>query len=330
MPVQDLRAIAGKAGLAVLLLLAVVVLNFLLLHMAPGSPIEAMLGQMGGGSPEVIAELRADYGLDQPLPAQLGHYIVRLLQGDLGQSLLYHAPVSELILEHLGATMLLMLVALGLASVAGTLLGASAARRPDGLIGQALGVLSLAGFAAPVFWTGLMLMLLFAAILPIFPVSGMRDPRVTEGFWPVALDVAWHLVLPAVTLASVQLAAYARLARASMLQAVNADYIRTARAKGLSERRVIYSHALRNALLPVVTMLGVHAGQLLAGSVLVETVFAWPGLGRLGYDAILHRDYPLVLGLLLASAILVALANLASDIACRALDPRLRAGRSAP
>ena len=309
---------------AALLLLAVVVLNFALIHLAPGDPAQVIAGEMGGASPEILAAIRAQYGLDQPILTQLGHYVGRTAVGDLGYSFYFSQPVSQLILERLPATMLLMLTALGFAAVVGTLLGVLSARWPRGPLSAGVTLLSLAGHAAPVFWSGLLLLLLFASVLPIFPISGMADvSRPKQGFAYV-LDVLHHLVLPAFTLGLVYLAQYSRQARTSMLDVLGADYIRTARAKGVPERRVVLKHALRNALIPVVTLIGLQFSQLLAGAVLVETVFGWPGMGRLVLSSILRRDYPTLLGVLVVSALLVMVANLLTDLAYRVVDPRLQ------
>lgn len=308
------------------LLVCVVVLNFLLIQLAPGDTVSVIVGEMGGASPETIAALKAEYGLDQSIPAQLGIYLGKVLTGDLGYSHYFNRPVLGLILERLPATILLVVTSLILAFVVGTALGIFSARRPKGILSHFVTVFSLAGFSAPVFWTGLMMLIVFASLIPLFPVSGMADvARPGQGLGYV-LDVLHHLVLPAVTLGMIYVASYSRLSRTSMLDVLSADYIRTARAKGLPERRVVYKHALRNALLPVVTMVGMEFGQLFAGAVLVETVFNWPGLGRLAYESILRRDYPTLLAILLFSAMLVMVANILTDLAYRLIDPRIRGG----
>ena len=223
------------------------------------------------------------------------------------------------------ATLLLVLSAVLAAFGIGTTLGVLASRRPNGLLSQAITVISLVGFAAPVFWTGIMLIILLASVFPLFPIAGMRavDAGPSGGLADL-LDVLHHLVLPTLTLALVYVAQYCRLARASMLDVLGSDYIRTARAKGLAERVVLYKHALRNAVLPVVTMLGLQFGNLLAGAVLVETVFNWPGLGRLAFESVLRRDYPTILGVLLFSSIIVIVMNQLTDLAYRLIDPRIR------
>ncbi|HEY4065571.1 MAG TPA: ABC transporter permease [Burkholderiaceae bacterium] len=313
-------------GLA--LVLAVVVLNFVLVHAAPGDPVEAIAGASGGMSPELMAELRTSYGLDKPLPVQLGIYLGKVARADLGYSYFFNLPVVAMIEERVPATLLLVLSAVITAFVIGTALGVLAARRPNGVLSQFITVLSLVGFAAPVFWMGIMLVILFASLIPILPVSGMRaaDASGGAGFPDLrdAWDVLQHLVLPTLTLSLVYLAQYSRLARSAMLDVLGADFIRTARAKGLADRVVLYKHALRNALLPVVTVLGLQFGNVLAGAILVETVFNWPGLGRLAFESVLRRDYPTILGVLLFSSIVVIVMNLLTDLAYRLIDPRIR------
>ncbi|MBS0448333.1 MAG: ABC transporter permease [Proteobacteria bacterium] len=311
-------------GLA--LVLAVVVLNFVLVHAAPGDPVETIAGASGGMSAEMMQKLRVQYGLDRPLPVQLGVYVGKVLHADLGYSYFFNLPVSQLIAERVPATLLLVLTAVIVAFVVGTTLGVLASKKSNGLLSQAITVLSLVGFAAPVFWMGIMLVILFASVLPILPVSDMRSATSSgQGGVADAIDVAQHLVLPAITLALVYLAQYSRLSRSSMLDVLGADYIRTARAKGLADRVVLYKHALRNALLPVVTVLGLQFGNVMAGAILVETVFNWPGLGRLAFDSVLRRDYPTILGVLLFSSIVVVVMNLLTDFAYRLIDPRIKA-----
>jgi peptide/nickel transport system permease protein len=314
-----------RLSYAVVLLLAVVALNFLLIHISPGDPVETIAGSMGGMSEELRAQLRQEFGLDEPFIVQLGIYLGRVVQGDLGQSYFFNAPVASLIWERVPATLLLVVVSVLVAFVVGTLMGALAARKPNGLLSQIVTTLSIVGYSAPVFWTGIVLIILFASVVPIFPVSDMRTAGMSDGGLAGVLDVLHHLVLPAFTLAFVYVAQYSRLARASMMEALSADYIRTARAKGLSETVVLYKHALRNAVLPVVTMLGLQFGNVLAGAILVETVFNWPGLGRLAFDSVLRRDYPTMLGILLFASMLVVVMNQLTDLAYRIIDPRIKA-----
>ena len=321
-----LRYTASRLLQALGLVLAVVVLNFVLVHAAPGDPVETIAGASGGMSPELMAQLRTQYGLDKSLPVQLGVYLGKVAQGDLGYSYFFNLPVTSMIAERVPATLLLVLSAVLLAFFVGTALGVLSSRRPNGLLSQFITVLSLVGFAAPVFWLGIMLVILLASVFPILPVAGMRsiDSTGTGGFADM-LDVAQHLVLPTLTLSLVYLAQYSRLARSSMLDVLGSDFIRTARAKGLADRVVLYKHALRNALLPVVTVLGLQFGNVLAGAILVETVFNWPGLGRLAFESVLRRDYPTILGVLLFSSIVVVVMNQLTDLCYRFIDPRIKA-----
>lgn len=308
------------------LVLAVLVLNFMLIRLAPGDPVETLAGQMGGITEEIRAELRQAYGLDLPMARQLAIYVARIARADLGYSYFFNLPVTSLILDRLPATVLLLLASLALSVSVGTTLGVLAARKPQGWLSQLIVVASVIGYSAPVFWTGMLLVILFASVFPILPVSGMRSAAVSAGWLRDGLDVARHLVLPALSLAFVQMAQYSRLTRASMLDVLGADYVRTARAKGLSERVVFFKHALRNAILPVVTIVGLQFGNMLAGAIVVETVFNWPGLGRLAFDSVLRRDYPTLLGLLFFSSLLVITANQITDLAYRLVDPRIKTG----
>ena len=318
------RSLLNRLLLCLGLVLAVVVLNFVLVHAAPGDPVSTIAGVSGGMSPELMAQLRAQYGLDRPLPVQLGVYLAKVVRGDLGYSYFFNLPVSTLIGERLPATLLLVLSSVIVAFLVGTALGVLSAKKPNGVLSQFITVLSMIGFAAPVFWTGIMLVLLFALVIPILPVAGMRAVDSSGGGARDVIDVLHHLVLPVLTLSLVYLAQYSRLARSSMLDVLGADFVRTARAKGLADRVVLYKHALRNALLPVVTVLGLQFGNVLSGAILVETVFNWPGLGRLAFESVLRRDYPTILGLLLLSSIVVVVMNQLTDLCYRLIDPRIK------
>jgi len=321
-----LRYAASRLLQALGLVLAVVVLNFVLVHAAPGDPVETIAGASGGMSPELMAQLRTQYGLDQSLPVQLGVYLGKVARGDLGYSYFFNLPVTAMIAERVPATLLLVLSSVLLAFFVGTALGVLSSRKPNGWLSQFITVLSLVGFAAPVFWLGIMLVILLASVFPILPVAGMRSIDSTGGGGlKDMLDVAHHLVLPTLTLSLVYLAQYSRLARSSMLDVLGSDFIRTARAKGLADRVVLYKHALRNALLPVVTVLGLQFGNVLAGAILVETVFNWPGLGRLAFESVLRRDYPTILGVLLFSSVVVVVMNQLTDLCYRFIDPRIKA-----
>ena len=320
------RSLLSRIVQGLALVLAVVVLNFVLVHAAPGDPVETIAGASGGMSPELMAQLRTQYGLDKPLPVQLGVYLGKVLSGDLGYSYFFNLPVVSMIAERVPATLLLVISSVLLAFVVGTTLGVRSSRKPNGLLSQFITVLSMVGFAAPVFWMGIMLVILFASVFPILPVSGMRAVDSSGGASVKdVIVVLYHLVLPTLTLSLVYLAQYSRLARSSMLDVLGSDFIRTARAKGLADRVVMYKHALRNALLPVVTILGLQFGNVMAGAILVETVFNWPGLGRLAFDSVLRRDYPTILGVLLFSSIVVIVMNILTDLAYRMIDPRIKA-----
>lgn len=319
--------ILRQAANAIGLLLAVLVLNFCLIHAAPGDPALVIAGEMGGASPEVMAALRVKYGLDKSLFEQLFTYLGKVATGDFGYSYYFNEPVLGLIGQRIPATLYLVLSALALSIVIGTVLGIISARKPNGLFSQGVTVISLAGYAAPVFWTGLMLLLLFGSVWPILPVTGMTDVARPKAGFAYVLDVLQHLVLPATTLGLVYIAQYSRLARVNMIDALTADYVRTARAKGLPEFIVIGKHALRNTLIPIVTVAGLQFGHLFAGAVLVETVFSWPGMGRLVFESILRRDYPTLLAVLFFSAVLVMAANILTDLVYRLVDPRIRGAR---
>ncbi|MGY2049654.1 ABC transporter permease [Methylobacterium sp. JK268] len=300
---------------------------FLLLQLAPGDTVDALMAQMGGGDPATAAELRRFYGLDLSTAAQLGRYLWRLVQLDLGQSAIYGKPVATVIAERLPVTLTLMGAALTLAFAGGTLLGIVAARRvarwPDTLIST----LGLVFYATPSFWFGLMGIVLFAIRLGWLPAGGIEEVGAGLTGLARALDMARHLVLPTLTLALVFLATYLRIMRASMLEVMSLDFVRTARAKGQTETAIVVRHALRNALLPMVTLVGLQAGTMLGGSVVVESVFALPGLGRLAYEAVVQRDLNTLLGIVFVSALLVIAVNFAVDLVYGRLDPRIAAGR---
>ena len=323
-------ALARGIGLRLIqafgLLIAVIVLNFILIQIAPGDAALVLAGEQGSGTPEQLAKIRADYGLDRPLLIQLLSYIGNVLQLDLGQSFYFMRPVLDLIQEKLFATVLLAGTALTFALTVGVVLGVFTARRPESLASSGVTIMSVVAYALPVFWTAIMFLIVFVAKLDLFPIGGIEDPRYEGGFFGELLDIGEHLILPAFTLGLIYLAYYSRLARAAMLEVLESDYIRTARAKGVGERSVVYRHALRNALIPVVTILGLQLGGLFSGALLVETVFSWPGLGRLAFESVLRSDYPLLLGLLITTTVIVIVANLLTDLVYRVIDPRIRIG----
>ncbi len=309
---------------SLILILAVIVLNFTLIHLAPGDPVATMVGEMGAATPEIIAQIRKDFGMDRSLLEQLFIYIWRMAQGDMGLSFYYKQPVARIILQRVPATMILVLSAMFLALILGTFLGIIAARKPYGWRSHLTMITVLAGYSLPTFWTGIMLLILFAYLIPLFPSFGMQSVGRGHGGWFRLLDTAHHLFLPALTLAFLYLAQYSQIARASMMDVLQSDYVRTARAKGLSEGMVVYKHALRNALIPVVTLAGLQFSYVFAGAVVVETVFTWPGMGRLAFDSILRRDHSLLLGILFFSALIVIVANLLTDLSYRLIDPRIK------
>ena len=307
---------------AVPVLLGLLVFNFVLIHSAPGDPIYLLAGQSGDAA--YYAEMRARFGLDRPLPEQLGRYVLNVVRGDFGYSFAYRQPVFQVILSRVPATLLLSLSGLVVATLLGLWLGTLAARHVSTPLDHLISAGTLVGYSMPAFWLGQVLLIVFAGGLGWFPVQGMTTARANYGGLRYGLDVLWHLVLPAMTLGLLQLALVTRLTRTGLLEVLGEDYVRTARAKGLAPNTVLYRHALRNALLPVVTVVGGHVGTLLAGAVLTEIIFAWPGLGRLLYDATLSRDYPLLMAVFLVVSASVVLMNLITDLAYTALDPRVR------
>ena len=306
-------------------LLVIIVLNFVLIRMAPGDPTYYLIGE-ATISDEAHRELRARLGLDKPLAEQLAVYLTNVVRGDLGYSYISRAPVASVIGERLPATLLLMVSQFVVAIAAGVLLGVISATRPGTLADAVVTLLSVVGYAMPVFWLGQMLMLVFALQLDLFPSQGMLSMREETAGLDRAVDVLHHLILPLITLALFNLALIARLTRANMLEVMSQDFVRFARAKGLAEDTVILRHALKNALLPVITVVGLNVRTLIAGAVLTETVFAWPGLGRLTYDAIFARDYPVLMGMLVFVGLVVVVANILTDAAYAYLDPRIRFG----
>ena len=304
------EALVGRLGAAALVVLGVCTLVFLLIHLVPGDPVEAMLGE--GARPADRAALTAALGLDRPLGEQYLSYLARLSRLDLGQSFVYQRPVADLLAERLPATLTLAAVALGLALLLSVPLGVLAAcRRGLALDGAAMGF-SLLGSSIPNFWLGPLLILVFSLWLGWTPVSGREGPA--------------SLILPALTLGTSLAAILARMVRSSVLEVLGEDYIRTARAKGLSPAAVLWGHALRNAWLPVLTLVGLQLGGLLGGAVITETVFAWPGVGSLLVEAIQGRDYPVVQGCVLLISLAYVLVNTGTDLVYAWVDPRIRGG----
>jgi peptide/nickel transport system permease protein len=308
-----LRYALGRLLGTVPVLFGVTLLVFLMAWVTPGDPVVAMLGEASQGiSREALEDLRMELGLDRPLPVQYVGYVAGLLRGDLGTSVRSRRPVLAEIRDRLPATLELALAALSIAVALGVTLGVLAAVRKRTWVDGAAIAVALVGVSIPVFWSGFLLMIVFALELGWLPASG-------RGTWR-------HLVLPAVTVGVSSAAFIARITRGAVLEALAQDYVRTAKAKGLAPRRVVLRHALRNALLPIVTVVGLQLGGLLGGAVLTETVFAWPGVGRLLVDAIVARDLPLVQGSVLVVSLLFILVNLAVDLSYAAINPKVRYG----
>ncbi len=301
-------------------LFGVSIVLFLALHLAPGDPAQLLLGPLV--RPDDLARLREELGLDRPLPIQYVTWLGHVLQGDLGRSIASHRPVLIEIVERFQATALLAGASLLISAVVGITVGVLAAINRGGWIDRASMVLALISMSTPSFWLGMVFIIVFSLVLGVLPGSGMISPRGDGG----VLDVLAHLILPALTLAAVPTAVISRLTRSSMLEVIGLDYVRTARGKGLSEQRLVIGHVVPNALIGVATLVGIEAGYLLAGAVLVETVFAWPGLGSLLVTSILKRDFPLVQGGVMLIALSYVLINLATDLAYAYLDPRIRYG----
>jgi peptide/nickel transport system permease protein len=312
------RYLARRLLLLVPVLGGVSVVIFLVLHLSPGDPAEIMLGSQA--TKEDLVRLREQMGLNEPLPVQYVRWLGHVARGDLGRSLWMKRPVLPEVLQRLKATLLLTATALVLSTAAGLALGVASAAWPRSLLDRVSAAASLFGASMPSFWLGIVLMVVFALWLGWLPASGMFAPYGGGD----ARDLATHLVLPALTLAAASVTIVARLTRAAMLESLGQDYIRTARAKGVAERFVVLRHGLKNALIPIVTVIGVQAGYLLGGAVLTETVFAWPGVGTLMVQGILARDFPLVQGCVLVVALSFALVNLGVDLLYAWLDPRIR------
>ena len=322
-----LRAAAIWVAKSIGVILAIIVLNFFLIRLAPGDPASVLAGEAGATDATFLQQVRSEYGLDRPLPRQLASYLGQILTLNLGYSYRQQRPVIDIIAERLPATLLLTGTAFVLALAAGISLGALAAGRVGGWADSIITALALGFYATPLFWVGLLMILLFSVHLGILPAFGMVTIGSSGTGLSGVLDVGRHLVMPAVTLALFNTAIYARLTRSSMLEVSRQDFVRTARAKGLPPGRVTRAHVLRNAILPVITMAGVQAGQLIGGTIVIETTFAWPGIGRLAFDALTERDYNVLLGVFLVSSVMVILFNLVADLLYRAADPRIGGSR---
>jgi len=331
-----LRYIGRRVIALIPILLGVSAAAFLLIHLLPGDPATVYLGEHA--SPESIARVQHEFGLDQPLPVQYGVYLWHAIRGDFGNSLETHRQVIVEFWPRFPATIELSLGAITVALLVGIPIGLLSAAKPNSIFDRAGMAIALAGVSLPVFWLGLMLVYVFSVYFHSLPTSGqigidyslhtvtridVLDGLLTGNF-PAAGDALRHLILPSITLSSYSTAIIARMTRASMQDALHQDYIRTARAKGVAARAVIIGHGLRNALLPVITVIGLQVGSLLTGAILTETIFSWPGVGRFMYDSILFRDYPVILGGILLFSLVFVLVNLCVDVLYAFLDPRIR------
>jgi peptide/nickel transport system permease protein len=308
--------IVRRLLLAIPTLIGVSFFVFLSLRLVPGDPAIALAGELA--TPEVVAQVREDLGLDQPLVIQYVRYMGLMLQGDMGDSIRSGVPVTAEIELRLPRTLMLALISLIVAGVIGIPLGILSATRPNSLLDTGGMIVALLGISMPIFWLGLMLMILFAVLIPDWlDLGGPLLPPTGSGTWQ-------HMVMPVTALAANSMALQARMTRACMLEVLGQDYIRTARSKGQHERRVVYYHALRNALLPIVTIIGLQFGTLLGGAVLTETVFSWPGIGSLLVDSISYRDYPVIQGTVLIIAVGFVMTNILVDVLYAYLDPRIQ------
>ncbi|WP_425994996.1 ABC transporter permease [Afipia sp. DC4300-2b1] len=314
----------GRRALQTLPTIVLIVLTtFILLRLAPGDMVQVLAGESGGGNPEYLEQLRSSFGLDQPIPVQFAKYVYQLLHLNLGYSFRFQVPVSELIGTRLIATLMLMTLGLILAVLIGVPAGIIAARSAGRLPDKIISALSLVIYATPNFLLGIALIVLFAVELRWLPISGMVDPYGVNDLAGYVWSVARHLVLPTLTLGLFYGAIYTRLTRSAMLEVGDQDFVLTARSKGLSQSRIVRRHVLRNAMLPLLTMIGMQMAGMVGGSVLIETIFAWPGIGRLAFEAVFQRDYNLLCGIVLCSSIMVVTINLLVDLLYTVLDPRV-------
>lgn len=318
-----LRYLLSRLAWAAPIVLAILVINFLIIHIVPGDPIQALVGDFPA-PPGYAEQVRKEFGLDQPVHVQLGLYLWNLAQGNLGFSFANRQPVLGLLLDRAVITLMLMLPALTMAAFLGIVLALAAAPRAGSLYDSGITAISLIGYSVPIFWLGQILIIVFAIKLQWLPAQGMITMRESYAGWAKVKDILWHLVLPGFSVTIYYLAVVARVTRASVLEALSQDFVLTARAKGLGRRTVLWKHILPNALIPVATVIGYNFGYSLTGAIMVETVFAWPGLGQLFLTSIGNRDYPVLQGIFLFTAVTVVLVNVATDMLYAFLDPRVR------
>ncbi len=308
---------------AVLVILFVIAINFALIRAAPGDPATILAGEAGAVDAGFVERIRKEYGLDKPVPVQLLTYMKQLLTFELGNSYRENRPVKEIVLEKLPATLLLTLTAFVFSVIVGVGLGIAAARRSGSVTDTLITAGSLVFFAMPLFWIGLLAIVLFSMKLGWLPPYGMSTVGADLTGWQAWMDVAKHLLMPAITLGLFYVAIYTRVTRAAALEVMDQDFVKTARAKGVPDGRVWRHHILRNSVLPVITFISLQAGHILGGSVLIETVFAWPGIGRLAFDALFQRDYNLLLAVFFVSSVMVVIFNLVADLLYSLADPRI-------
>ena len=317
------RFLARRLLQAVPTIFLIITACFFLLRLAPGDLAQIVAGEAGAAPPGYVEELRARFGLDQPLYVQYGHYLARLAVLDMGDSFRHGQAVIELVLERLWPTLLLGCTSLFVAIAVGTALGTLAALRHNRPADRLISFLSLVAYATPTFWLGLMTIIVFGVKLGWLPTGGMMPAGPAPGGWATVAAVARHLVLPALSLSLFYMALYVRLSRTAVLEVLKQDYVRTAASKGISRAQTLRRHVLPNAITSVLSLAGVHVGGLIGGAVFVETVFGWPGLGRLAFEAMLQRDYNLLMAVLLFSSLLVIITNIAVDLLYRVFNPRM-------
>jgi peptide/nickel transport system permease protein len=316
--------LARKVLQLVVLLFAVVAFNFLLFRVLPGDPIR-LYARSGRLTPDVVAQLRAVFGLDKPVWEQFLIYLKGLLHGDMGFSYTYRRPVAQIMGERLVNTFVLLTAATILVTVLGIVLGVWAASRRGSKVDSSTVISSLVTWSMPTFWTGMLLLFAFGVWFHVLPTSGISTPLATYSS-PLdkVADVGRHLILPTITLVLVDIGQFVLITRSSLVDVLTEDFVTTAKAKGMSRRRIVWGHAVRNGMLPVVTATALYVGIVVGGAIQVETVFSWPGMGELTYEAVLRRDYPVLEACFLLFAVTVIVANFLSDLLYRVLDPRVK------
>ncbi|MBB5222905.1 peptide/nickel transport system permease protein [Amaricoccus macauensis] len=308
---------------AVPVILLIMVGSFLLIQLAPGDAVDALVGDMGGADAAFVERMRQEYGLDQSVLVQLWRYLVKLAQFDFGWSYVYEQPVATVLMSRLWVTMLLMVGALSAAFVIGVALGTLAARRAYSLTDNVISTLGLIFYAMPSFLLALLMILVFSVKLGWLPVSGIKDIGAFHTGWRLWVDIARHLVMPVAALSLIYMAFYMRLMRTSVLEVMDLDFVRTAKAKGAGGRRLMFHHVMRNALMPVITLLGLQISTVLGGSVVIETIFALPGVGQLAYTSVIKRDLNTLMGIIFLASIIVLVVNIVTDMIYAWLDPRI-------